>query len=88
MVFLILEYLDVEEYLALRLYVHGGLNENLDLHFTIQVVEGYDEVVRTIEATPTGPADRPLEDVIVKECGPLPLVDGPYEIDFEDAQEI
>nr|WP_089210147.1 peptidylprolyl isomerase [Streptosporangium subroseum] len=35
-----------------------------------RVVEGMD-VVRTIESSPTDQGDRPLEDVVVKDCGLL-----------------
>jgi len=45
-----------------------------------KVVQGFDDVVRTVESTPTGPSDRPAQPVMVKRCGFVPLKNGPYEI--------
>jgi|MDTB01.1.fsa_nt_gb peptidylprolyl isomerase len=36
-----------------------------------KVVEGYEEVVKKIEATPTGASDKPVKDVKIKACGVL-----------------
>lgn len=36
-----------------------------------EVLEGFDDVVKVIEANPTGPMDRPVKQVVVKDCGEL-----------------
>uniref|UniRef100_A0A915EQU1 Peptidyl-prolyl cis-trans isomerase n=1 Tax=Ditylenchus dipsaci TaxID=166011 RepID=A0A915EQU1_9BILA len=41
-----------------------------------KVIEGY-EVVEAIEQTPTNPGDRPAQDVVIADCGELPLENGP-----------
>ncbi|KAL1245570.1 Peptidyl-prolyl cis-trans isomerase [Trichinella spiralis] len=48
-----------------------------------KVLEGMD-VVRKIENTKTGPSDRPVEDVIIADCGELP-VDEPFSVSKTDA---
>ncbi|KRZ05733.1 Peptidyl-prolyl cis-trans isomerase B [Trichinella zimbabwensis] len=48
-----------------------------------KVLEGMD-VVRKIENTKTGPSDRPVEDVIIADCGELP-VDEPFSVSKADA---
>ncbi|OXA61662.1 Peptidyl-prolyl cis-trans isomerase 6 [Folsomia candida] len=46
-----------------------------------KVIEGFDETVKVIEATPVNSEDKPYETVTVKQCGILPLPNGPYELD-------
>lgn len=46
-----------------------------------KVVDGFDTTVKTVEATPTSPGDRPREPAVISQCGILPLNNGPYEID-------
>lgn len=35
-----------------------------------RVIEGFDDVFKTLEGTPTGAQDKPLEDCIIADCGP------------------
>jgi len=46
-----------------------------------KVVQGFNEVVRVIEKSPTGRNDRPVETTVIYDSGVLPLENGPYEID-------
>jgi len=48
-----------------------------------EVLEGYEEVVKKIEQVETLPGDRPKEDVVIVECGELPLE---LEVDADGAQ--
>lgn len=43
-------------------------------------------VVRRIESTKTKSGDRPEQDVVIYDCGTLP-VDTPFSVDKNDAQE-
>jgi cyclophilin family peptidyl-prolyl cis-trans isomerase len=36
-----------------------------------RVISGFEEVVRVIENTPKGANDRPVEDVVIADCGEL-----------------
>lgn len=44
------------------------------------------KTVRAIESTKTGANDRPVEDVIIVDCGVLPL-DAPFNTPKADAEE-
>jgi peptidyl-prolyl cis-trans isomerase B (cyclophilin B) len=49
-----------------------------------KVLEGMD-VIRKIESTKTGSSDRPVEDVVIKNSGSLP-VEEPFSVPKESAQ--
>lgn len=44
------------------------------------------KVVRKIESTKTGGQDRPAKDVVIAECGSLP-VDEPFVVSKSDATD-
>lgn len=46
--------------------------------------EIYQSVVRKIETTKTDARDKPIDDVVINECGTLP-VDKPFSVAKEDA---
>ena len=42
--------------------------------------------MRRIEGNPTGANDRPVKDVIIKECGTLP-VEKPFSVESEPSPD-
>jgi peptidyl-prolyl cis-trans isomerase B (cyclophilin B) len=49
-----------------------------------KVLEGM-SVVRVVESTKTGANDRPVEDIVIADCGTLP-VDAPFSVARDDAK--
>ena len=44
------------------------------------------KVVRKIESNPTGPGDKPKKEVVITDCGSLP-VDEPFSTEKEPSEE-
>lgn len=54
-----------------QFFITSGPTPHLDGKHVVfgKVITGFEEVFKVIEGTPTGPQDKPKEDVIVVDCG-------------------
>lgn len=59
------------QFLVVQFFITSGPTPHLNGKHVVfgKVISGFEEVFRVIESTPKGPNDKPLEDVVIVDCG-------------------